>query len=167
MLYIQNIQWALLKMCFRCWKKDISLNWPSISQVWTVWPTVYFFHFLFVCNGMCGVSGHAAFQHTSLCHMHWGHDHLYNTRIQLREEMKASTGDYSDQVGERTFNFRVAVRIQLILKRTLSLHPLNQYFYIQKIPEIAMSYCLLEAWYLPIWNNVLYLCNIIQFKRCI
>src|SRR5574341_375424 len=36
-----------------------------------------------------------------------------------------------------------------MLKRTLPPHPLNQYFYIQKVPEIAMGYCFLEAWYLP------------------
>lgn len=146
-------------------KKDTSLNWPSINQVRTVRPTVYFFHSLSICNGMCSVCGHAACQHTYLCHMHGGQLHLYNTRIQLWVQIKASTGDHSDQVVERTCNFREAkaMGIQLIIKRIPPLHPRNMQFYIQKIPEMAMSCCLLEVWYLSVWNNVLHLCNIIQF----
>lgn len=96
MLYKQNIQWAFKEeMCVSCQQNNMSLKGSSVNRVGTVWPTVYFLCFLAIRHGLCS-AWHAAFTDRYLhrdCHVHQRQLHLYNTRMQLRTETNASTGN--------------------------------------------------------------------------
>lgn len=164
-LYKQNIQWALQKIFFSLQKKSHIVELTSVNQVWTGWPTVYFsllpFHWQWQVQ--CVDMRHSS---TWLPCALWPISFTQHQNS-IKVEVKTSTGDkWPFRSGSReNLSFQGGKGNENSIDNKKD-YPLPGFSICNSTSKKQQEWlwlwvAVLEAWYLSVWSNALYLCNTI------